>query len=279
MNKSLKFTKIRCQCGYTALSTNSFTLHSQNILSLPTFVLNSWKPKPFRIEMVFMKKKAKKIGKEIAKTGIIESIKWGFRRLLRRKPSEPEVEVSCQTVDRFKFFLNEFEELFHRTQSYNIISIIHSVCSPFANSSEINKEIRQLENEYKWVESKFRDAKDSLKNFEKYGEREWFTNATEHLYDALEYYVKCARPLDELLLAHSKPQTLKTALQTIDRYYVPMRERFNYLICELHRLSRMSEHVHFNVGEKYDILLPDIPSKKNLVTLLKGAKEEIVTPQ
>lgn len=225
-----------------------------------------------------MKKTAKKISKEITKTGIIESIKWGFRRLLRRKPSEPEVEVSCQTVDRFKFFLNQFEELFHRTRSQNIISIIHSVCAPFGNSSEINKEIRQLENEYKWVESKFSDAKDSLKNFEKYGEREWFTNATDHLYDALEYYVKCAKLLDDLLLAH-KPQTLKIALKSIDRYYVPMREHFNYLICELHRLSRISEHVHFNVNGKYDMLLPDIPSKENLVTLLKSVKEEIVMPQ
>lgn len=226
--------------------------------------------------VVTLKKKAKKIAINVCEATATQLLKeLIIHRLLRQKPSETEteeVEVPCNVVDRFKFFLNEFDQLFKRTRSHNIISIINSACSQLG-SHEITKQIQQIEKEYKWVESKFHDAKESFENFEKYGEEEWFSKATEHLYDAVEYYAKCAKPLDELLLAYSKPQTLKTALKMIDRYYVPMRKWFNYLICEFYRLGRISKSVHFS-HDKYDVLLPDIPSKENLMIVLKISKEE-----
>jgi len=96
------------------------------------------------------------------------------------------------------------------------------------------------------------------------------------LYVALEKYVEFAKPLNELLLAH-KPNTLKNALVTIDRYYTPMKQYFNYLICEYYRFAITSnEYVSFNTHQQFDMLLPDIPSKENLMTLLKAVKEETI---
>lgn len=225
-----------------------------------------------------VKKKVKKIAINIFEATITELLKeLIIHRLLRRKHSRAdmeEAEVPCNIVDRFKFFLNEFDQIFQRTRSHNIVSIINSVCSQLG-SHEITKQIQQIEKEYKWVESEFHDAKESFENFEKYGEEEWFSKATKHLYDAVEYYSKCAKSLDELLLAYGKPQTLKTALKLIDTYYVPMRKWFNYLICEFYRLGQISKSVHFS-HDKYDALLPDIPSKENLMILLKATKEETI---
>ena len=228
--------------------------------------------------MVSLKKKAKKIAINIGEATATDLLKELILRVFRRKrePETEEVEVPCGVVDRFKFFLSEFGELFQRGYSYNIYSIINDVCSPFKESSEIKRERKQLYEKYLWVEDKFYHAKKSLGNFEKYGKKELFVEATEHLYDALERYVEFAKPLNELVLAH-KPNTLKGALQKIDRYYTPLRQYFNYLMCEYYRLAVKSKgYIPFKTHEKFDMLLPDIPSKENLMTLLKAAKEKII---
>lgn len=227
-----------------------------------------------------LKKKAKKIATNIAEATTTELLKeliiGRIFRQKRKSETKEVVEVPCDVVDRFKFFLNQFGELFQTGYSYNIYSIINSVCSPFKESSEIEKERKQLYEKYRWVEDKFYHSKKSLEHFEKYGKKELFAEATQHLYDALERYVQFAKPLNELLLAH-KPNTLKNALASIDRYYVPMRQYFNYLMCEYYRFTILSEgYVYFNRNEKFDILLPDIPSKENLMTLLKAVKEETI---
>lgn len=90
--------------------------------------------------------------------------------------------------------------------------------------------------------------------------------------------IEFAKPLNELLLVHNKPETLKNALRTIDTYYTPMKERFNYLIGEYYRFSVTSQGlVSFNINEKFQMLLPDIPSKENLMTLLKATIEEKIS--
>ena len=226
-----------------------------------------------------LKKKAKKIAINIAEATTTELLKeLIINRIFRQKckPETEKVEVPCGVVDRFKFFLNQFGELFQTGYSYGIYSIVNNVCSPFKESSEIERERKQLNEKFRWVEDKFYHAKKSLENFEKYGKKEFFMEASKHLYDALEKHVEFAKPLNELLLAH-KPNTLKNALATIDRYYTPMRQYFNYLICEYYRFAITSnEYISFNTHQQFDMLLPDIPSKENLITLLKAVKEEAI---
>jgi len=208
----------------------------------------------------------------------IELLKELLHRILRTKTPDMEaVEVPCRVVNRFSFSLNEFGKLVSKTYSYNIISILNDVCSGFG-SNEITERIQQIQKEYEWVETRFHESKDFLTNFKKYSEREWFDYSTKYLIEAIERYSKCARPLDDLLLACGNPQTLKTALGKVSKYYVPMRETFNYLVNELYKLGRMTDYI--SIGQsKHDMLLPEIPSKENLMTLLGVTRKEGVIGQ
>jgi len=94
-----------------------------------------------------LKKKAKKIATNIAEATTTELLKeliiGRIFRQKRKSETKEVVEVPCDVVDRFKFFLNQFGELFQTGYSYNIYSIINSVSSPFKESSEIEKERKQ----------------------------------------------------------------------------------------------------------------------------------------
>jgi hypothetical protein len=211
--------------------------------------------------------KAKKIGKGLATSGIIESIKWGFRRLLRRKKPQPQEKIPCLVVEKFCYLLEEFGEFTSRSYSHNIMSVINTVCSPFGSSTEINKELSRLQERYELtVEREYADAKEALECFfKKNEEKEWFDKASRHLHEMLCHYVGFAKPLNELLLIH-KPETLKNALHTIDEYYTPMKEHFNYLMNEYIQLAARSKSIYYVSHQKLDMLLPDIPSKESLAT-------------
>jgi len=225
-----------------------------------------------------MEKKGKKIGIGLVTSGIVESIKYGFRRLLRRKQPEPQEKVPCLVVEKFTYLIEEFGEFISQDYSHNIMSIINSVSSPFGGSTEIKKELSHLQEKYRLaVEKEYANAKEALGYFhEKDEEKEWFDKAVKHLYETLRYYVGFAKPLNELLLAHN-PETRKKALETIDNYYTPMKEYFNYLMCEYIQLAVRSKDVYYISHQKLDMLLPNIPSKENLVTLSKITQEKTMT--
>lgn len=225
-----------------------------------------------------MEKKAKKIGKGLVTSGVIESIKYGFRRFLRRKQPQPKEKVPCLVVEKFAYLFKEFGDFTNQGYSHNIMSIINSVCSPFGNSTEIKRELNHLQEKYRLtVEKEYANAKEALEYFyEKDEEKEWFDKAVKHLYEMLRHYVGFAKPLNELLLAH-KPETLKKALYTIDEYYTPMKEYFNYLMCEYNQLAVRSKGVFYIASQKLDMLLPNIPSQENIFTFQKIANKETLT--
>lgn len=70
-----------------------------------------------------LKKKAKKIAINVAEATTTELLKeLIINRIFRqkRKPETEKVGVPCSVVDRFKFFLNQFGELFQTGYSYGI---------------------------------------------------------------------------------------------------------------------------------------------------------------
>jgi hypothetical protein len=170
-------------------------------------------------------------------------------------------------VEKFTYLIKEFGEFTNRGYSYNIINIINTVSSPFAGSTEINNKLVQLQDRYRLtVEREYADAKEAFDYFfKKNEEKEWFDKASRHLHEMLCDYVGFAKPLNELLLVH-KPETLKNALHTIDEFYTPTKEYFNYLMNEYIQLATRSKSIYYNANRKLDMLLPDIPSKESLVT-------------
>lgn len=225
--------------------------------------------------MVNMEKKAKKIGIGLVTSGIMESIKFGIRKLFRR--NHPTEKVPCLVVDKFLFLFQELGKFIYQGYSYNIMSIINSVCSPFGKSPEITKNLNHLREKYGLtVEKEYSNAKEALDYFKKNEEKEWFDKAVRHSYEMLQHYVEFTKPLNELILAH-KPETLKKALEAIDRYYIPMKDYFNYLMCEYIQLAVRSKYVYHISHQKLDLLLPDIPSKENLLILSRINQKETVT--
>jgi len=229
-----------------------------------------------------LKKKAKKIIINIAEATATELLKeLILHRIFRRKrgPEKEEVEVPCGIVDRFKsYFLKEFEPFFSRVNSQNLMSIIHQVCSPIGQQSEITNQLNQLERDYGWVDREYSDVMLAFRDYEEYGHKEFFERTTERLLKALKRYVDFAKPLNELLLAFNNPETLKHALKTIDTIYLPAQKHFNKLIYDYYRFAiRNKEYVH--TKRQYEAMLmylPEIPSKENLATLTKITQKETI---
>lgn len=224
-----------------------------------------------------MKKKAKKVVLRLVEATAIELLKELIRRLLKRKPSEVTGEVPCGIVDRFEsYYLKEFEPFFSRGNSQNLMSIIHQVCSPINKESEVSKRLTQLEKDYEWVDREYLDTMLAFGDYKEYGYKKFFERATRRLFKALKEYVDFAKPLNELLLAFTKRETLKHALKTIDDMYVPAQRHFNKLIYDYYRFAiRNSEYMY--AKRQYETMrmyLPEIPSKDNETALSKLTKEE-----
>jgi hypothetical protein len=221
-----------------------------------------------------MKKKSKKIVKKVAK----ETARWGVRELIKRKllRQREVIAVPCDVINRFKFFLAEYEHLFMKGYSYNILCIIHSVAAPLKSSYQISEKLKHFDEKYRWVEEGLHQAKSALKNFEKYGEREWFLKATEHLYEVIKKYVGFAEYLDDLLLMCNKPQTLNNALTTLDNLYTPLREYYNHLTQDYLQFAKKNSSYVYGIpsgdcGHKFmnDLSFPEVPSKICMLKLLE----------
>ena len=226
-----------------------------------------------------LKKKAKKIVVKLIEATLIEIFKELFRRLSRRKPPEEVGDVPRGTFERFEsFFLKEFGQFLHRGYGHNIVNIINQMSSHFGQSSEVRKRLDEVNKDYEWVDREFSDVKLALRDYGKYGDKELFERATKHLLRTIERYVKFAKILNELLLTHGKSETLKASLQTIETLYNPAKEHFNRLIYDYYRFA-LRNTCYVSTKEQYQTMLmylPDIPSKENLMTLLKAVKEETI---
>lgn len=224
-----------------------------------------------------MEKKVKKIALRLVEATAIELLKELIRRFLRRKPSEVTGEVPCGIMDRFEsYYLKEFEPFFSRANSQNLMSIIHQVCSPIGQQSEIKNRLNQLERDYEWVDREYSGAMLAFRDYKEYGHKEFFERTTERFLKALKRYVDFAKPLNELLLVFNKRETLKHALKTIDTVYVPAQKHFNELIYDYYRFAIRSKE-YMNTRRQYETMqmyLPEIPSKENETALLKLMKEE-----